>query len=53
MQLSVLDRAVFEERLGDLAAAIGVSINDLLERLAGSVPGFVSTFRKPHIQPRD
>jgi predicted nucleic acid-binding protein len=44
-QLSDLDRAVVEERLGDQAAAIGVSVNDLLDRLAGSVPGFVSILR--------
>jgi hypothetical protein len=45
-QLAVLDRAVVEERLRDQATAIGVSVNDLLDRLAGSVPGFVSILRR-------
>jgi hypothetical protein len=45
-QLAVLNRAVVEQRLGDQAAAIGMSINDLLDRLAGSVPGFVSLLRQ-------
>jgi predicted nucleic acid-binding protein len=45
-QLSVLDHAVIEERLRDQAAAVGVSMNDLLDRLAVSVPGFVSIFRE-------
>lgn len=46
-QLFVIDRDVVEERLGHQAAAIGVSMNDLLDRLAASVPGFISMFRKP------
>jgi hypothetical protein len=44
-QLVAMDRAVVEERLCDQAKAIGVSIDDLLSRPAGSVPGFVSLFR--------
>ncbi len=46
-QLADMDRAVVEERLCDQATAIGVSIDDLLSRLTGSVPSFVSVFRKP------
>lgn len=46
-QLVDMDRAVVEERLCDQATAIGVSIDDLLSRLSGSVPSFVSVFRKP------
>jgi hypothetical protein len=45
-QLSILDHAVVEERLRDQAAAIGISINDLLGRLANSISGFVSSFGK-------
>ena len=45
-RLSDLDRAVVEERLSGQAAAIGMSIDGLLERLAASVPGFVSSLRK-------
>ena len=45
-QLFDMDRAVVEERLCDQAKAIGLSIDDLLSRLAGSVPSFVSVFRK-------
>jgi predicted nucleic acid-binding protein len=45
--LAGLNRSAVEERLGDQAAAIGVSIDDILDRLAVSVPGFVSSFRKP------
>jgi predicted nucleic acid-binding protein len=45
-QLAVVDRAIVERRLREQAAAIGVSMNDLLDRLAGSVPGFVSIFRR-------
>jgi predicted nucleic acid-binding protein len=44
--LAVLDHAIIEERLCDQAASIGISLNELLDRLAGSVPGFVSRFRK-------
>lgn len=40
-----LDRAVVDERLRDQAAAIGISLEDLLDRLAGSVPDFVSRIR--------
>jgi predicted nucleic acid-binding protein len=45
-QLCALDRAIVEERLRDQAAAIRIPVNELLDRLAGSVPGFVSIFRK-------
>jgi hypothetical protein len=40
-----LDREIVEERLGQQAAAIGLTVSDLLDRLAGSVPGFVSMMR--------
>jgi predicted nucleic acid-binding protein len=46
-RLLIVDHAVVEARLGDQAAAIGISFNDLLDRLAASVPGFVSILRKP------
>jgi predicted nucleic acid-binding protein len=46
-QLTVLDRAVVEQRLGEQAAAIEIGVNDLLDRLASSVPGFVSFLREP------
>jgi hypothetical protein len=46
-QLFDIDRAVVEERLGHQAAAIGISVNDLLDRLAASVPGFISIFHQP------
>ena len=45
-QLARLDRATVEERLNQ-QAAIGVRFGDLLDRLAGSVPGFVSMLRTP------
>jgi len=43
-QLVAINPAIVEERLCDHAKAIGVSIDDLLSRLAGSVAGFVSPF---------
>lgn len=46
-QLAILSRDVVEERLRDQAAAIGISLVDLLDRLTSSVPGFVSIIRKP------
>jgi predicted nucleic acid-binding protein len=45
-RLSVLDQMAVGERLSDQAAATGIPLNDLLDRLAVSVPGFVSGFRK-------
>jgi hypothetical protein len=45
-QLLVQDRALVKERLRDQASAIGIPINQLLDRLAASVPGFVSAFRE-------
>jgi len=45
-QLLELDRAEVEKRVSDQAAAIGVSIDYLLDRLAVSVPGFVLSFRQ-------
>jgi hypothetical protein len=44
-----LDHTLVEERLRDQAAAIRVPLNDLLDRLAESLPGFVSTFRGLHL----
>ena len=44
--LCALDRAVVAQRLTAQAAAIDVTVEDLLGRLANSVPGFVSEFRK-------
>jgi hypothetical protein len=38
-------RNLVEERLHQQTAAIGVSMNDLLDRLAGSVPAFVPSSR--------
>lgn len=46
-QLAATNPAIVEERLCDQAKAIGVSLDELLNRLAGLVPGFVSLFRKP------
>lgn len=45
-QLAGRDRDAVKERLQQQAAAIHMSMNDLLDRLAGSVPGFVSMFQK-------
>lgn len=45
-QMARADREVVCERMHQQAAAIGVSIDDLLDRLAGSVPGFVSILRR-------
>jgi predicted nucleic acid-binding protein len=44
-ELTVLDRSLVERRLGEQATAISISVGDLLERLAGSVPAFVSFLR--------
>ena len=44
-ELAGLDRAAVEERLWDQTQAIGISSDQLLERLAASVPGFVSLLR--------
>ena len=41
-RLCALDRVIVEERLGGQAAGIGVSLQDLLDRLAASVPAFIS-----------
>ena len=46
-QLATLDRNAVEERLQQQAVTIGISFNDLLDRLVGSVPGFVSMLRQP------
>jgi predicted nucleic acid-binding protein len=46
-QLVALDRDSVEERLHQQATAIGISRSDLLDRLAGPVPGFVSMLREP------
>jgi len=48
-RLMALDHTLVEERLRDQAAAIRVPLNDLLDRLAESLPGFVSTFRGLHL----
>ncbi len=45
-QLLVRDRALVKERLREQASAIGVPINQILDRLAVSLPGFVSAFRE-------
>ena len=47
-RLLVLDPTAVEERLRDQAAAIRVPLTDLLDRLANSVPGFVSMLRETH-----
>ncbi len=47
VRLCALDRAIAEERLGEEADGAGISVHDLLDRLAASVPGFVSAIRKP------
>jgi hypothetical protein len=44
--LADLDREVVDKRMHQQAEAIGVSMDDLLDRLEGSVPGFVSMLRK-------
>jgi predicted nucleic acid-binding protein len=44
--LASRERSVVEERLHQQASAIGISMNDLLDRLAGAVPGFVSVLRE-------
>ncbi len=41
-RLLVSDQTAIDERLGEQAAAIGISLQNLLDRLAASVPGFVS-----------
>lgn len=46
-RLLILDRSLVEERLRDQAAAIRIPVNDLLDRLADSLPSFVSALRKP------
>jgi hypothetical protein len=46
-ELTIGDREVVEQRLGEQAAAIGLDFRDFLERLAGSVPAFVSFLREP------
>ena len=40
--LMVFDRTVVEERLSEQAAAIGIRTDELLERLVGSLRGFVA-----------
>ena len=45
-ELFAIDRAVIEDRLCDQAKAVEISSDQLLERLAGSVPGFVSLLRR-------
>lgn len=46
-QLAVLHGTVVEQRLLEQATAIGIPVSGLLDRLAASVPGFVSLIRKP------
>lgn len=46
-ELTTLDQAMVEQRLAEQAAAIGISIKDLLGRLGGSVPSFISFLRQP------
>jgi predicted nucleic acid-binding protein len=46
-ELAALDRAVVDQRLAEQAAAIGISSNDLLDRLGASVPAFISHLREP------
>jgi hypothetical protein len=46
-RLTILDRLVVEQRLGEQAAAIGIGVSDLLNRLEASVPGFVLRLRVP------
>ena len=45
-QLLATNRTVVEERLCDQAKTIGISPDDLLNRLAGVVPAFVTQLRK-------
>jgi uncharacterized protein YidB (DUF937 family) len=45
-ELAAIDHAIVEDRLCDQAKAIGISTDQLLGRLAGSVPGFVSLLRR-------
>jgi predicted nucleic acid-binding protein len=45
-QILVTNRALIEQRLYDQAKVIGISIEDLLDRLARTVPAFVSVFRR-------
>jgi len=49
-RILTMDPAIVEERLCGQAKAIGISIDDLLNLLARSVPGFASMFRNdlPH-----
>jgi predicted nucleic acid-binding protein len=51
-KLAALDRPTVEARICDQAAAIGVSVDNLLDRLAGSVPGFVSRLRSTRLWDR-
>ena len=44
-KLAALDRPTVEARICEQAAAIGVPVDNLLDRLAGSVPAFVSRLR--------
>jgi hypothetical protein len=45
-QLTIFDRAAVDRRLLEQAAAIDIGLNDLLDRLEGSVPGFISFLRE-------
>jgi predicted nucleic acid-binding protein len=45
--LLALDRDVVEERLRDQAAALGLSLSELLDRLAASVPVLLPLFECP------
>jgi hypothetical protein len=45
--LAALDRAMVDQRLAEQAAAIGISINELLDRLGALVPAFISHLREP------
>ena len=44
-QLTAVDRAAVEQRLAGQARAIGITFDDLLDRLACSVPAFASHIR--------
>jgi hypothetical protein len=46
-QIADMDRDAVERRLAEQASAIGVPVSELLDRLAGLIPGFVSILRKP------
>jgi len=45
-QLAAVDRDVVEQRLREQAAAIGIRLKDLLDRLGDSAPAFISLLRE-------